>query len=174
MYYLVLILHFKAVNSTESYSPYRLYDWSRDSRQRPGSCQWCCRFPVCWAYGRRNGRGLYSMFKMKFKRVSKHHGLRQQTVPYSETDLCDLRKMPKSESQTHICQPPPELRSTLLIRYYLIGFLIAGFTNAINHVIHHHLHLTSDLALPPLSMWEEHHRSQPLRRSITIHILIPR
>ena len=27
--------------------------------------------------------------------------------------------------------------------------MIAGFTNAINHVIHHHLLLTSVLALPP-------------------------
>jgi hypothetical protein len=33
----------------------------------------------------------------------------------------------------------------------MIGFLIAEFTNAINHVIHHHLHLISALDLPPKS-----------------------
>jgi hypothetical protein len=33
----------------------------------------------------------------------------------------------------------------------MIDFLIAGFTNAINHVIHHLLLLTSALALPPKS-----------------------
>ena len=33
----------------------------------------------------------------------------------------------------------------------MIGILIAGFTNAINHVIDHHLLLTSALALPPKS-----------------------
>ena len=33
--------------------------------------------------------------------------------------------------------------------FHMIGFLIAGFTDAINHVIHYHLHLTSALALPP-------------------------
>ena len=33
----------------------------------------------------------------------------------------------------------------------MIGFSIAGFTNAINHVIHHHLLLTSALVLPPKS-----------------------
>ena len=34
----------------------------------------------------------------------------------------------------------------------MIGFSIAGFINAINHVIHRHLLLTSALALPPKSL----------------------
>ena len=33
----------------------------------------------------------------------------------------------------------------------MVGFLIAGFTNVINHVIHHHLLPISALVLPPKS-----------------------
>ena len=52
----------------------------------------------------------------------------------------------------------------------MIDFLIAGFTNAINHVIHHLLHLTFALVPPPKSLNVHVGRTPLLPTALSINL----